>query len=155
MATEPQPRMPGARGKGRPFERGKAANPSGPKPGTRHPALAALDAIGQEGAEAAIRKVAEQAAEGDMRAAEILLRRCWPERRGRPVNIDLPAMSAPEDLVPALAALTNAVATGALTPDEAQAVAGVLEIQRRVLETHDLATRIDALEQKQMKGSGA
>ena len=136
------------------FQPGRSGNPAGPKPGSRHPAFAALDAIGQEGAEAVVRKVAESAVEGDMRAAEIILRRVWPERKGRPINVDLPEMSKPEDLVIALGAIAGAVADGTLTPDEAHSVAGVLEIQRRVLETHDLAARIEALEQAQTRGTG-
>ena len=149
MAADRLPRQPGKRGKGKPFASGASGNPAGPKPGSRHPALAALDAIGLEGAEAIIRKVMADALEGDARSAEIILRRAWPERRGRPVTVDLPELKTPGDLVPALAALTHAVATGSLTPDEGHAVAGVLEIQRRVLETHDLAARIEALEQAQ------
>jgi hypothetical protein len=38
------------------------------------------------------------------------------------------------------------VAAGELTPDEAQAVAGVVEVQRRAIETAELAERIAALE---------
>jgi hypothetical protein len=55
--------------------------------------------IGAEGAEAALRKVVEAAGSGDIRAADILLRRLWPERKGRPVALDLPALRAPQDLV--------------------------------------------------------
>ena len=40
----------------------------------------------------------------------------------------------------------SAVATGAISPEEGQAVAGVIEFQRRAIETNDLAARIEALE---------
>jgi tellurite resistance protein len=52
------------------------------------------------------------------------------------------------DLTAAMAAVTSAMASGTLTPDEAQAVAAVLEGQRRALETSDLERRIAALENK-------
>ena len=43
-------------------------------------------------------------------------------------------------------AVAAAVATGAMSPEEGQAVARVIEFQRRAIETDDLAARIEALE---------
>ena len=45
-----------------------------------------------------------------------------------------------------VAATGAAVARGAISPEEGQAVAGVIEFQRRAIETSDLAARIEALE---------
>ncbi|MBL6082094.1 hypothetical protein JMJ56_29385 [Belnapia sp. T18] len=132
--------------RGRPFEPGQSGNPAGKPRGTRHKALIALDAIGAEGAEDVLRKVVEDAKAGDMRAAEILLRRVWPERKGRLVEFQLPPIATAADTAKAAAAIVEAVATGDLTPDEAQAVAGVVEVQRRAIETAELAERIAALE---------
>lgn len=64
------------------------------------------------------------------------------------VEFNLPPIVAPADAVNAVAAIVNAVATGELTPEEAQAVAGVVEIQRRAIETQDLADRFAALEER-------
>ena len=133
-------RAPGGR-----FARGNPGGPGRPK-GGRHAALAALDALAAEAAEAVLRRVAEDAKAGDLRAAEILLRRLWPERRGRPVEVELPPVTAAADLVPAIAALVRALASGVLTPEEAQAVAGVLEAQRKAIETGELEQRIELLE---------
>jgi hypothetical protein len=128
------------------FKPGQSGNPQGPKPGQRHPAFAALDAIGQEGAEGVIRKVVEQALEGDMRAAEILLRRSWPERKGRPLQFKLPPMETAADLVKAAAAISNAMSAGVITPDEAAIASTVVEIHRKTLETHEFAARLAAVE---------
>jgi hypothetical protein len=128
------------------FQPGKSGNPQGPKPGQRHPAFAALDAIGSDGAEAVIRKVVEQALEGDMRAAEILLRRSWPERKGRPLQFKLPPMETAGDLVKAAAAISNAMSVGIITPDEAAIASTVVEIHRKTLETHEFAARLAAVE---------
>ena len=84
---------------------------------------------------------------GDMRAADILLRRLWPERKGRPVQMDLPAIMAPSDIVAALGAVADAVAAGELSPEEGAAVAGILDAQRRAVETVEILARIAALEQ--------
>ena len=137
--TEPKQR-------GRPFEPGQSGNPSGRPRGTRHKALLALDAIGEEAAKEVLEAVVSAAKGGDMRAAEILLRRLWPERKGRVVEFDLPPIAGASDAVKAVAAIVDAVAAGQLTPEEAQAVASVVEIQRKKIETAELAERIAALE---------
>ena len=128
------------------FKPGQSGNPAGPTPGQRHPAFAALDAIGKEGAEEALRAVNAAAAGGDMRAAEILLRRVWPERKGRVLQFKLPPVTGSADLPAALGAVVMAVGNGELTPDEATAVCAVLEAQRKAIETHDHGSRIEALE---------
>jgi hypothetical protein len=121
------------------------AGPGRPK-GSRNRASLLLDAIGDAAAEEVLRKVVDRARGGDLKAAEMLLSRIWPPRRSRPVEIDLPAMKAAEDVVAALAAVAAEMAAGRLSPDEAQAVAAVLEIQRKAIETADLEQRIAALE---------
>jgi hypothetical protein len=137
--TEPKQR-------GRPFEPGQSGNPSGRPRGTRHKALLALDAIGEEAAKEVLEAVVSAAKGGDIRASEILLRRLWPERKGRVVEFDLPPIIEVSDAVKAVAAIVDAVAAGQLTPEEAQAVASVVEIQRKTIETAELAERIAALE---------
>jgi hypothetical protein len=135
--------------RGRPFASGQSGNPAGRPKGARHKALLALDAIGEQGAADVLRKVVEEAKAGDLRAAEILLRRLWPERKGRSIELDLPALKTPADLVKATAAIAEAVASGEVTPEEGQAVAAVIDMHRRVIETEDLAARIAALEARE------
>jgi Family of unknown function (DUF5681) len=132
--------------RGRPFQRGASGNPKGKPRGARHAALLALDAIGAEGAAAVMRKVVEAAQAGDMRAADILLRRLWPERRGRPVALAFPYVNSAEGVTMALAAVVAAMGDGRITPDEAASVSAVIEVQRRAIETVELEARIAALE---------
>jgi hypothetical protein len=129
------------------WQPGASGNPAGKPPGARHAALVALDAIGSEAANDIMAAVVAAAKGGDMRAADILLRRLWPERKGRPVQMDLPAIMAPSDIVAALGAVAAAVAVGELSPQEGAAVAGILEAQRRAVETVEMEARIAALEQ--------
>jgi hypothetical protein len=77
--------------------------------------LIALDAIGAEGAEAIMRSVVQAAQNGDLRAAEIILRRLWPERKGRPIMVDIPPIRSAADLPIAVGAVTEAVAAGELS----------------------------------------
>jgi hypothetical protein len=129
------------------FTRGASGNPSGRPRGSRHTALRALDAIGAEAGADIMRSVVAAAKGGDMRAADLILRRLWPERKGRPVQMDLPPITAPSDIVAALGAVAEAVAAGELSPEEGAAVAAILEALRRAVETVDMEQRIAALEQ--------
>src|SRR5215210_1966890 len=140
--------------RGRAWPKGTSGNPAGRPKGSRHQALVALDAIGAEGAAAVLRRVVDAAAGGDMRAADILLRRLWPERRGRPLQLDLPAVETAADLPGAYGGLLRAVAAGEASPEEAQAVAALFEGQRRAIETTALERRIAALEARAAEGGG-
>lgn len=93
-----------------------------------------------------MRAVLTAAQNGDIAAAALVLRRCWPESRGRPVRLELPAISTATDVVSASAAVVAAVAEGRISPEEGQAVSAVIETQRRAMETAELAARIEALE---------
>jgi hypothetical protein len=82
--------------------------------GARHAALIPLDAIGAANAQDVLASVVEAAKAGDMRAADILLRRLWPERKGRPVTLELRTLASAADIVAALGAVAGAVAAGDL-----------------------------------------
>ena len=63
-----------------------------------------------------------------MRAAELVLSRIWPARKGRPITLALPSIKNAADIVFALGAVADAVAAGDVTPDEGSAgSANVLE----------------------------
>src|SRR5919107_1246648 len=88
------------------FAPGNPGGPGRPK-GARHRALLALEAIGADAAEEVLLRVVEEAKAGDLRAAEILLRRLWPERKDRPIEFELPPTESAADLVSALAAVAR------------------------------------------------
>ena len=125
-------------------------NPGGPgRPaGSRNKATLALDALADGDAEAILQKQIEMAKDGDQRAAEVILSRVWPARKSRAINLDLPPVNAPADIVPALGRIADAVARGEITPDEGAAVAAVLEGKRKAIETTDVLARIEALERR-------
>jgi Family of unknown function (DUF5681) len=131
------------------WQSGQSGNPAGRPKGARHAALLALDAIGAKAGNDIMAAVVAAAKGGDMRAADILLRRLWPERKGRTVMLELPAMRSAADLPAVVGAITGAVAAGDLTPDEGQALAAVVETHRRAIETADLERRLSLLEAAQ------
>jgi len=97
-------------------------------------------------ADAVVRAVIEKAKEGDMLAAKIILDRVAPLRKGRPIEIDIPAAKSAGDIANAMANLIIAMAAGEITPDEAATVASVIEVRRRTIETLELDERLRALE---------
>ena len=128
------------------FACGSRGGPGRPR-GSRHRALAVLDAIGEAGASEVLQAVLLAAKGGDMRASAILLDRVWPARKGRAVEVALPPVESAADLVPTLAAVVAAMGRGELTPEEARAVCAVLEGQRKAIESAELEARVVALEE--------
>lgn len=120
-------------------------NPGRPK-GAKHEALKLLDQIGTDNAEAVMRKVCEKAMAGDMKAAELVLRRLWPERKGRPVQFDLGALATAQDCVEASATVLREVADGRLSPEEGGALAALLEAHREATVVKDLEVRLVQME---------
>lgn len=92
------------------------------------------------------RKAIELAKGGDIQALRICLDRLCPPRREATVMFELPKIENVADAVKAMAAIVSAVAQGALTPGEAQAVSGLVQNFSKAVETADLEARITKLE---------
>jgi len=136
--------------RGKPFKKGHPGGPGRPN-GSRNRASIALDKMAEGEAKEIALKLIEKAKDGDMRAAELVLQRVWPVRRGRPVTLSLPAIETVQDVVTALGLVATAVGAGELTPEEGASVAAVLEIKRKAIETADLEARIAKLEKERSK----
>jgi len=136
--------------RGKPFKAGHPGGPGRPS-GSRNKATLALDKMAEDDAKDIARKLLDAAKSGDMRAAELVLARVWPVRRGRPVSLPLPPIETASDVVKALGMVATAVGAGEITPEEGTAVAGVLEIKRKAIETSELEARIVALEKERSK----
>ena len=88
----------------------------------------------------------ELALAGDGMALRLCLDRIIPPRRGRPVQLGLPLVRGAADLGGTMAAITNAAASGTITPGEAEELARVVEIFVRAVETSDFERRLKDLE---------
>jgi hypothetical protein len=80
-------------------------------------------------------------------ALRLCLERIIPPRRGRPMQLGLPLVRGAADLGGTMAAITNAAASGAITPGEAAELARVVEIFVRAFETSDFERRLKELEE--------
>ncbi len=128
------------------YSPGKSGNPAGKPRGAKNRVLLALDRVGADNAQAILEVAVEAARSGDLRAVELILSRAWPARKGRPVSLALPLVQTAADLPGALAAVVAAVTAGDVTLEEGQAVAAILEAQRRGIELADHERRLEALE---------
>ena len=135
------------------FAKGRSGNPKGKPRGARHKATVLAEKLMQDDAQAIVAAVLDAAKGGDMTAARLVLERIAPVRKGRPICLDLPKIETASDVEAAMAALTLAMASGEITPDEAATVANIFEIRRRTIETMELEQRILAIEQKNTEQS--
>ena len=104
--------------------------------------------------EAVFKALLEAARTGDVLAARELFDRCLGKATTAPqtVKLDLPAIVDPKGCTVALAALLEALGRGDIDPNQAAAVAALIEAQRRALETTSLTERIAAIEAQTTKG---
>jgi hypothetical protein len=128
------------------FTPGGAGGPGRP-PGLRNAATKLLDVIGEESAEEVLGAVVQRAKEGDLAAAEIILKRVWPVPKTRKLQTSIPEVSSAADTLKATARVLEQVASGELRPDEGQALAGLLETYRKGFEIVELEERLRRLEE--------
>jgi hypothetical protein len=131
--------------RGRPFEKGRSGNPAGrPRGSVNRSTRAAMLLLDGE-AEALTRKAVELALAGDPVALRLCLERILGARRGRPVDLagtlELPPLADAGDLAGAMAGVATAAAQGMITPDEALALAQMVESYTRTLDAAHIARR--------------
>ena len=133
---------------GRKFQPGQSGNPKGRTPGTKNATTILAANLMAEDASEIVKSVLTAAKGGDMVAARLVLERIYPVRRGAPITFPLPPITTADDVDVALSAVTERMAAGELSPEEAGAVAGVIELRRKAIELGDHARRLEALEAK-------
>src|SRR6516162_7017040 len=145
----PESSVSQSRVRGRPVQPGNPGRP----PGSKNKLTRLLEQRVENHGEEITGKVIELAKEGNLRALLYCMDRLIPQRRGRALEIQLPPINSARDIAPAIAAITNELNNGNLTPEEASNLTGLLEGFGRAITTNDLAIRLEQLESqmKQMK----
>jgi|HubBroStandDraft_5_1064220.scaffolds.fasta_scaffold1618039_1 hypothetical protein len=85
------------------YEKGHAGGPGRPR-GSRNAVNLLLDQVAEGEAETMVRKMVEVACGGDRVAARLVLSRVWSAPKGRPIQVELPDIRTPADLLAAHAA---------------------------------------------------
>lgn len=130
------------------WKKGTSGNPRGRPKGSRNQATLLAIAAMEGELKDVVRVVIDAAKGGDMAAARLVVDKLIPAVRERALSIDLPAVATADDCATAQAKVLAAVAAGDLLPSEGEALAGLIEQQRRSLETSDLAERLAAIEEQ-------
>ena len=130
------------------WKKGTSGNPRGRPKGSRNQATLLAMAAMEGELKDVVRVVIDAAKGGDMAAARLVVDKLIPAVRERALSIDLPAVATADDCATAQAKVLAAVAAGDLLPSEGEALAGLIEQQRRSLETSDLAERLAAIEEQ-------
>lgn len=135
------------------WKKGTSGNPRGRPKGSRNKAtLLAIAAMEGELSDV-VRVVIDAAKGGDMAAARLVVDKLIPATRELPLSIQLPPVTSAEDCAKAQASIILAVASGTILPSEGEALASLIEQQRRSLETSDLHKRMEEFE-RILKASG-
>lgn len=125
---------------------GQSGNPAGKPRGARHKTTLLAEKLMQDDAEAVVNAVLTAAKGGDMTAARIVLDRLSPARRDNPVAFPLPTIESAGDAAGAMAAILAAVASGEVTPGEAETIGKLIETHIRALEASEFERRLQELE---------
>jgi polyhydroxyalkanoate synthesis regulator phasin len=130
------------------FQKGQSGNPAGRPRGSRNRVTRLMEDLLQGEAETLTRVAIGRAMAGDPVALKLCLQRMMAPMRGRPIEIDLPAGDGTiATVAERLEATVAAVASGEITPDEAESIARVLQEQRQQIETADIDRRLMRLEE--------
>jgi hypothetical protein len=136
------------------FKPGASGNPRGKLPGTRHRTTLLLEAQLDQAGPKLIRQAIKLAMAGDGAVLRALLPLLLPPRKERPGEFPLPAIESAEDALAASRLLVAGVANGAISAEEAAKLGGLLELHAKLLEVHELESRILALEQERGISTG-
>lgn len=127
------------------WEKGESGNPGGRKPGTGQVAKL-RNSIATHVPEI-ISQMVNKAKDGDVQAARLLLERVIPPLKPMEQSVSI-ALPENATLSEQGQIIIQSVATGALTPDQGQALLSGLGSQARLFEITELEERITALENR-------
>jgi hypothetical protein len=131
------------------FKPGQSGNPRGKPKGAINRTTRLALALFEGDIENIADVVIQQAKDGDLTAARLVLDKLVPNAKERMVALpEWPDTSTTAGIAEAQQRILEAVAAGELTPGEGNTLAGIVEARRRAVETQDLEQRISALEAK-------
>ena len=150
-AAQPvQPEVPEKTGRNKDgtFVKGVSPNPNGRPKGALNHSTRAVLAMMQGEAEAITRRAIDLALAGDSVAMRLVMERLVSPVRERPVNLAMPKINAASDLIAVAAALTEAAASGEITPGEAASLSVLVGNVAKAVETVEIVARLAKLEEQ-------
>lgn len=129
------------------YKRGYSGNPNGKPKGTRNKSTLAAEALLEGSLDKICKKVEEEALNGNMQAAKMILERFLPPRKDRCIQIDLPPINTYGDVLNAVGFIVNAVGKGMITPSEGELLSRAVENYSKALELYQLESRLKNIEE--------
>jgi hypothetical protein len=130
------------------FQPGQSGNPAGRPRGSRNERTIFLHSLLDGEGEAILRKLVKLAIAGEPQALKLATERLLPARtaRDRSVELQLPNCKTASEVSQACGDVLQMATCGEISLEAATALVKLLELQRRTIETSDLAERLLALE---------
>lgn len=133
-------------GRGKPFQPGNTAGKGRPQ-GSCNKRSIFQEALEVDG-EAIIQKIKKLALKANSTAMRLCMERLLPVAQRTNVEFRMPRVETAASLTEAGASVTEAVSSGLLSPQEGEAIAKMLESQRRNIETGEIEGRVKSLEEE-------
>ena len=127
------------------FEKGVSGNPEGRPPGSKNKLSQLAQKLLEADAEEIVTAIIEKAKSGDPTAQRLCLERIMSPMRSSAIQIDLPKLGTPQDILKGYDVLFEALGNGDLTMDELDRLSNILENRRKAIVTAELAERIDLI----------
>lgn len=128
------------------FKRGQSGNPKGKPKGARNKSTLAAEKLLEGSLNKICQRIEEEALNGNMQAAKMILDRVLPCRKDRVIQIDLPQIKTHEDVLSAICSIVNAVGNGEISPSEGESLSRTIDLYSKTLEVHELEVRLKAIE---------
>ena len=128
------------------FKRGQSGNPKGKPKGARNKSTLAAEKLLEGSLDRICQRIEEEALNGNMQAAKMILDRFLPSRKDRVIRIDLPQIKTNEDVLSVIGCIVSAVGNGEISPSEGESLSRTIDMYSEALEAHGLELRLSAIE---------
>ena len=128
------------------FKRGQSGNPRGKPKGAKNKSTLAAERLLEGSLDRICKRIEEEALNGNMQAAKMILDRFLPCRKDRTIRIDLPQIKTHDDVLSVIGCIVNAVGNGEISPSEGESLSRTIDMYSKALEAHELELRLSAIE---------
>jgi hypothetical protein len=133
--------------KGRPFEKGNQFGKGRPR-GSRNKKNRAVQQLLEEYAEPVVRKTVLEGLKGDPGLLRTVFNHLISPRREPCVKLGKLPTGTVQELADSSEIVITAAGEGRITMGDAQAMCGLMQFRQRILETRDLAVRMQKFEER-------
>lgn len=128
------------------FKRGQSGNPKGKPKGARNKSTLAAEKFLEGSLDSICRRIEEEALNGNMQAAKMVLERFLPPKKDRLIRLELPQIKTQEDVLSVIGCIVSAVGNGEISPSEGESLSRTIDMYSKALEVHELEFRLRAIE---------